>query len=339
MTENGREESDELLFEVPPSAVGMRLDRFLAENLKDVSRSQVQKAIRSAQVSMDGITAWKTGMALKPDTEISFSPVEPTPLEAAPEDIPLQVLYEDKQILVVDKPAGMVVHPAPGHPSGTLVNALLGRYPSLNEWEGLRPGIVHRLDRGTSGVIVVARTRKAAENLSEQFMERKVFKGYVALCAGVPQESGRIDKPIGRHPRDRKRFSTLAKTGRHATTLWVRIHSDSRHALLAIRILTGRTHQIRVHLSENNLPILGDTMYGPQRRALASAAFASRHFQDGALLHAALLGLHHPISGEQMWFYAPPARILDGCLELWPDVDLRSQPWNAPTTYSEEESG
>jgi len=212
------------------------------------------------------------------------------------------VLFEDADLIVVNRPAGLVVHPAPGHPGGTLVNALLHHCGDLAGIGGvLRPGIVHRLDRGTSGVLVAAKSDAAHASLAAQFHDHTVERMYLAIVRGAPSaESGRVERPIGRHPRDRKRMSTLASAGRRAVTAWrVRERFAARgHALLEVRPETGRTHQIRVHLAAAGLPIAGDPVYGRARRGELPI--------ERPALHAARLGFTHPRSGERLCFEAPP---------------------------------
>ena len=329
---------EEQLFNVDQDSSGERLDRFLCARLAGYSRSRVQRAIGEDLVSIDGVTACKTGLRVKEGQEIIFRPPPPQPVTALAEDLPLDVLYEDEDLLVINKAAGMVVHPAPGHPCGTVVNAVLGRCPEMCQPGSLRPGIVHRLDRGTSGAIVVAKSDSARSGLSEQFLARKVFKGYLAICFGSPSDpEGRIVQPIERAHGDRKRFTSRTEAGRRAVTLWRSLLAARGLSLLSIRILTGRTHQIRVHLTDRGHPIVGDDLYcagwpkqveelrhcaqrrelwvspllaptgeGEPERASGSRADLVDACSDGPLLHAALLGFEHPATGEQMVFSAPP---------------------------------
>jgi 23S rRNA pseudouridine1911/1915/1917 synthase len=228
-------------------------------------------------------------------------PPAPIPCTAVPEALPLQVLHEDEDLIVVDKPAGLVVHPGPSHPRGTLVNALLHHCGDLAGIGGvLRPGIVHRLDRGTSGVLVAAKHDRAHLALAEQFRDHSVERVYLALSRGTPgEDSGRIELPIGRHHRDRKRMSVSSRAPRAARTAWAvrqRLPA-SGFVLLEVRPETGRTHQIRVHLAATGLPVVGDTVYG---RARGKASGIAR-----PALHAAVLGFDHPRSGERHRFEAP----------------------------------
>lgn len=322
---------------VDVSQAGERLDSFLSALLPDITRSRIQRSIREDLVSIDGIPAWKTGIRLKEGQEIVFQPPSVRALTATPEHLPLDILFEDEHLLVVNKVAGMVVHPAPGHPGGTLVNAVLGRYPEMCTGGSLRPGIVHRLDRGTSGAMVVARSETARTGLSEQFLERTIFKGYLAFCFGSPATvEGTVEQPIDRHPRERKRFTSLSGQGRPSQTRWRTLVSGRGFSLMAIRILTGRTHQIRVHLADVGHAVVGDDLYCPgwRRRTDDLALHATRRglwisdfvstgpdidasirggsgkelaaaCRHGPLLHAAVLGFTHPVTREPMVIHAP----------------------------------
>jgi len=305
----------EHLLTVSDTAAGGRLDRYITATLDGFSRSQVQRAIRLGLVSVDGVTAAKSGLSLQSGQEISFQPPPVEPISAIPQQIPLDVLFEDEHIIVVNKAAGMVVHPAMGHPDGTLVNALLGRTPALGELGPLRPGIVHRLDRGTSGCIVVAKHAKARDAISEQFLARTIFKGYLAITLGAPKaDEGTIDQPISRHPRDRKRFTSNRPDGRPSRTAW-RIHArGSGLAVVAVRIYTGRTHQIRVHLADRGFPVAADDLYALrwQQMPLLRKGLLATACTNGPLLHAARLSLVHPMTREVVAFVAPlPDRFLD----------------------------
>jgi 23S rRNA pseudouridine1911/1915/1917 synthase len=246
--------------------------------------------------------------------ELEATPPEPVASPLTPEAIPLAVLYEDADVIVIDKPAGQVVHPGPGHAGGTLVNALLHHCGNLAEVGGvLRPGIVHRLDRGTSGVLVVAKCDSAHTSLAQQFHDHSIEREYRALVRGLPgSDAGRVDRPIGRHPRDRKRMSVRSRRGREAHTAWRVLgrFPSSDCSWLSILPETGRTHQIRVHLASAGLPIIGDPVYGRAKRMLPGL--------ERPALHAQVLGFRHPRSGERLRFEAPLPADLEELL-----ADLR----------------
>jgi 23S rRNA pseudouridine1911/1915/1917 synthase len=305
-TERERKES----FEVEDSAVGMRLDAALTRFLPDVSRARSKRWIEEGRVKVDGrpVKASRT-LALGDRVEVRIP--EPVPATPRPEAIALDILYEDRDIVVVNKKAGMVVHPAPGHSAGTLVNALLAHSSDLSGIGGvMRPGIVHRLDAGTSGVLVVAKNDRAHQSLQNQFQKRSVSKIYLALAHGTPGERFAIERPIGRDARDRKKISSRTRTPRQATTEVMRLETLPGCALLSIRILTGRTHQIRVHLSEAGHPVVGDRDYGAPSRAPRPL----RDFPRPAL-HAFRLSFQHPSSGEEMSFEAPMPEDFSRLLE------------------------
>jgi len=273
---------------------GERLDAFIARSLPDVSRSHVQKLIDQGLVTIGSRVpkpSEKTeeGMVVT----VHIPPPEETGLEA--EDIPLTIIYQDDDVIVIDKPAGLTVHPAPGHPSGTLVNALLAACPDLQGIAGtLRPGIVHRLDKDTSGLLVVAKNDRAMQALQAQLKERRIHKKYLALVRGVPSpREGQIEAPIGRHPKNRKKMAVI-DNGREAITRYrVREELDG-YALLEVEPVTGRTHQIRVHLAAINHPVFGDPVYG-QRSDILGRQF----------LHAWKLGFGMPLGGREVEFESP----------------------------------
>ena len=290
---------------VPEESAGARLDRFLASVLGDQSRSQIQRLIKEGRIRVGDREA-KPNQAIKVGQAISIdipAPVDPTP---QPEPLPLRILYQDRDVIVIDKPAGMVVHPAAGHEGGTLVNALLHHVTDLSGIGGeKRPGIVHRLDRGTSGLMVVAKNDRAHEALARQFRDREVEKEYAALVWGEVMAGHRIDAPIGRDPANRKRMSAKARRSREAVTRIVRAdHLGRALTLVRVAIYTGRTHQIRVHLSAIGHPIVGDSLYGGVRRHVPGDLRAVAHLER-PFLHAARLAFAHPEDGRRMQFESP----------------------------------
>ena len=300
---------------VPEEADGTRLDRFLASILGDHSRSRLQKLIKDGQVLVGGRAA-KANQAVRRGQDISIEIPELLPAAPLPEALPLPILYQDSDIIVVDKPAGMVVHPAAGHDSGTLVNALLHHVDDLSGIGGeKRPGIVHRLDRGTSGLMVVAKNDAAHTELARQFHDREVEKEYIALVWGEVMAGRRIDTPIGRHPVDRKKMSAKARRSREAVTRIVRAEHFGRTLTLAhVAIHTGRTHQIRVHLSSIGHPIVGDSLYGGVHRRVAGDLRAVTHLER-PFLHAARLVFKHPADGRRMEFASPLPDDLQSVIE------------------------
>lgn len=288
-----------------------RLDRFLADHLPDLTRSQLKKLIDEGRVLLDGAPA-KAGGRLKGGESLQITLPAPAPAEALPQEIPLRVLYEDAHLIVVDKPAGMVVHPAPGHSGGTLVNALLHHCTDLAGVGGtLRPGIVHRLDKETSGVMVATKDDATHLHLAAQFKRHTIARRYLALVHGlVAPDTGTIDRPIGRHPTERKRMSSQARSGRRAVTHWqvLRRFEQERLTLVELRLETGRTHQIRVHLSEQHWPIVGDPVYGHGSRGQILADGQLRQLVkqlSRQALHARLLGFEHPASGLYLEWTSP----------------------------------
>jgi 23S rRNA pseudouridine1911/1915/1917 synthase len=287
-----------------------RLDLFLTEQGLTGSRNQIQKWIEEERVFVNAVPV-KAGYRLKAGDRVSADPKPAEPLSLEPEPIPLTVLWEDPHLLVIDKAAGLVVHPAPGHYSGTLVQALLHRCRDLSGIGGvLRPGIVHRLDKDTSGLLIVAKNDSSHRSLIRQFQSGEVFKEYRALVWGHPSHSqGRVDGPIGRHPVHRKKMAIRETRGKSALTEWeVDELYPSGFTLLRVRIKTGRTHQIRVHLAAIGLPVLGDPLYGPARGKWANRSPLAAQIQSLAsrqMLHAARLSFIHPLTGEGMNLEAP----------------------------------
>jgi 23S rRNA pseudouridine1911/1915/1917 synthase len=281
---------------------GERLDVALAA-LADLTRSQARRWVDEGRVKVND-AAGRASQRVRTGDVLDARPPELLPSPLTPEAIPLCVLHEDADLIVIDKPAGMVVHPAPGHASGTLVNALLHHCRDLAGVGGVtRPGIVHRLDRGTSGVMVVAKHDAAHHALAEQFRDHTIEREYRALVRGLPgADAGRVDRPIGRHRSDRKRMSVHTPAGREARTGWRVLERFPRggRSWLAVLPETGRTHQIRVHLASAGLPIVGDPVYGRRGRGVP-------HELDRPALHAAVLGFAHPGRGQRLRFESPVA--------------------------------
>ncbi len=280
----------------------------IAAHYQDISRSQAQKWLAAGLVTLNGQVA-KGKAPVQAGDRIRLDPPRPQPLAAVPQDIPLDIVYEDDQVLVVNKPQGMVVHPAPGHPDGTLVNGLLFHtsFPGINDV--LRPGIVHRIDKDTSGLLMVAKTAQAQASLSAQLKAKTTKREYWAIVHGAFRSAtGTIDAPLARDPRDRKR-QAVVPGGRHAVTHYQVLEQFPRYALVKCVLETGRTHQIRVHMASIHHPLAGDPLYGP-RVTLPGA---------GQFLHARTLGFTHPTTGEFMAFTVEPPALFQKTL-----ADLRA---------------
>ncbi len=290
---------------------GKRLDAFLHERLPEFSRSRLQSWIKQERVLVEGAPA-RPSHVLRGTESIAVNPADLTPLKAEAEDLPLEILYEDRDVIVVNKAAGMVVHAGAGHSRGTLVNALLQHFGPLSSVNGdLRPGIVHRLDRETSGVLVIARTDQAHQALARQFHDREVEKTYLALVHGrIKQPHGRIDTPISRDPVRRIRMTTKLAAGRQALTEYRVLEEFERFSYLGVRIGTGRTHQIRVHLASLHHPIVGDRVYGAPQRVEGLPALG-RFF-----LHAHRLRFRLPSTGEWITVESPLPGELTACLDV-----------------------
>lgn len=302
------QEAAPLLFTIDERDAGARLDAFLAARVAGVSRTRLKQSIEDGDVLVAGRTAAKGSYKLRAGDQLELELPAPPACDFTPEDIPLRIIHEDAWIVVLDKPAGLVVHPAAGVPSGTLANALAFHFQQLSAHAGTtRPGIVHRLDRDTSGLMVVAKTESAHEHLSDQFRAREVFKSYVALVHGrMREESGHIEEPLARDPRTRTRMAVV-RGGRPALSLYRVRHAYERFTLLDVQIKTGRTHQIRVHLAHLKHPVVGDKIYNGGRdttvadvRVRAAIRALGRQF-----LHAEQLGFRHPQTGENLRFDAP----------------------------------
>jgi 23S rRNA pseudouridine1911/1915/1917 synthase len=285
-----------------------RLDTFLTAALPELSRSQLKKLIADDRVTLAGQPV-KASYKLKGGESIQLALPDPVPTATLPEAIPLDIRYEDQDLIVVNKPAGMVVHPAAGHRQGTLVNALLHHCHDLAGIGGeLRPGIVHRIDKDTSGILVACKNDAVHRQLADQFKQHSIQRHYLALVHGCPKgEAGRIEQPIGRHPLQRKKMSSRAKNAKHAVTRWQLLENYPRHrlSLLKLCLETGRTHQIRVHFAERNLPLVRDPLYGSRsKEATLKDPQLRRLLQQlpGQALHAASLGFVHPRSGKYLEF-------------------------------------
>lgn len=280
---------------------GERIDRYLADELPELSRSRIQNLIEQGCIQLNHKPCASKKIAIKEGDQITITIPEAEPLQLQPENIPLDILYEDEQLIIVNKPAGLVVHPAPGHPNGTLVNAVLAHCPNLPGIGGIqRPGIVHRLDKDTTGAIVVAKTEQAHQHLQAQLKAKSARREYFGIVYGVPKtESGTINLPIGRNPSDRKKMAVVPveKGGREAITHW-QIHERlGNYTLVLFQLETGRTHQIRIHSSQIGHPILGDPLY--------SAARSIGVNLSGQVLHAWKLKLQHPVTEEWIEAIAP----------------------------------
>ncbi len=309
---------------VTAEEAGIRIDRYLTSVLAGHSRSQIQRLIKDGKVTVAG-RAVPANRVVRGGDAVGIEIPEPTSAAPEPEDLDLDIVYQDSDLIVVNKPAGMVVHPAAGHAQGTLVNALLHEVDDLSGIGGeLRPGIVHRLDRGTSGLMVVAKNDRAHAELARQFHDREVEKEYVALVWGVVQAGRRIDLPIGRDPADRKKMSARARRARSAATRITAALQIPGVTLIHVAIATGRTHQIRVHLSEIGHPIVGDAVYGGLRRRVPGDLRPVLGL-DRPFLHAGRLVFHHPSDGRKMEFEAPLPRDLQTVLdEILPEDYERS---------------
>ncbi len=287
----------------------MRLDRFLGEALReqDVSREKVKRAIRDGGCLVDGAVCTDVSAKVGAGQSIELR-MEAEPTSVQPEEGELEILYQDAWLAVLNKPAGMTVHPAPSCPDGTLVHRLVARFPSLRAQEGFRPGIVHRLDKDTSGLICVALTEEARMRLSEAFAAREIRKEYLALVQGVPAPAGTVDAPLGRHPTVKVKVAVV-KNGKEARSEWRVLHKGQGYSLLGVRIFTGRTHQIRVHMAHVGHPLWGDKLYGRGGQVLTPPVPGVLLKHDPAprqMLHAWHLSFIHPFTGEKMAFTCPP---------------------------------
>ena len=282
-------EQEEIILEVNSEDIGKRLDAFVSENIEEITRNYLQSLIEEGYVTIEGKKKVKAGQKLKGNEIIKVIIPEPEELNVEAENIPIDIVYEDKYLLVVNKSADMVVHPAPGNYSGTLVNAILYHIKDLSSINGvIRPGIVHRLDKDTSGLIVIAKSDEAHVKLVDSFKDKTIKKTYIAIVKGViGKDTGRLETLIGRNPNDRKKMAVVEKNGKLAITNYTVLSKGLKHTLVKVDIKTGRTHQIRVHMKQLGYPIEGDKVYGKGND------LASRQ-----MLHAYKLSFTHPITGE-----------------------------------------
>lgn len=296
-----------MVFQVESGLAGKRLDVFLTGEVPEMTRSHIQKLIDEGRVTVNGMAA-KANAKLKPGDEVVFVIPEPEELKVEGEEIPLDILYEDSDLIVINKPRGMVVHPAPGNTSGTLVNALLFHCKDLSGINGvMRPGIVHRLDKDTSGVMMAAKNDLAHLSLAGQIKDREVTRRYTALVHGNIQEPGGVvEAPIGRDPQDRKKMAVVLKNSKPALTRYTVLERFGDYTLVECKLETGRTHQIRVHLAYLGHPVVGDPKYGTRKA----------HFGlQGQALHAGVLGFRHPRTGDYLEFSAPVPEPMAGIIK------------------------
>lgn len=282
-----------------------RIDKVLSQELANYSRSQIQQWLKDERVMVNGTTV-KANYKVKAGDQVTITVPEPTVLELTPENIPLEIVYEDEDVAVVNKPQGMVVHPSAGHPNGTLVNALLFHMQNLSSINDvIRPGIVHRIDKDTSGLLMIAKNDFAHESLAKQLKEKTSLRKYVALVHGViPHEKGVIDAPIGRSKTDRK-MQAVIEEGKPAVTHFQVLERFADFTLVELQLETGRTHQIRVHMKYIGYPLAGDPVYGPKKTLPGKGQF----------LHAQVLGFEHPRTGEFLTFTAPLPEVFQKTLE------------------------
>lgn len=283
---------------VSPEEAGVRIDKYLAEQLPDITRSYLQKLLKDGSVQMNGKPV-KTSTKTAAGAVIELTIPEPEEPEILPEDIPLDILYEDSDVILINKPKDMVVHPAAGHYTGTLVNALM--YHCKGDLSGingvLRPGIVHRIDKDTTGVLIVCKNDKAHNALAEQLKEHSITRKYRAIvCGNLKEDEGTVDAPLGRHPQDRKKMAIVRTGGKRAVTHYRVLERFGNYTYIECQLETGRTHQIRVHMASLGHPLLGDEVYGRVK---------SPFKLEGQTLHAMVLGFIHPTTGEYMEFEAP----------------------------------
>ncbi|MBE6032359.1 MAG: RluA family pseudouridine synthase [Clostridiales bacterium] len=288
-----------LTFLIEEKDQGRRLDAVLADLLEEFSRSHVQKLIDGGQVQVEGVPETVKKRKLKVGEQVSVTIEPPAELDVQPQNIPLNIVYEDEDLLVVDKPAGLVVHPGAGNPDGTLVNGILYHCgDSLSSINGvIRPGIVHRIDKDTSGLLMVAKNDKAHQSLAAQLETHSILRAYRAIVLhNIKEDHGRVEAPIGRDPKNRLRMAVVQNGGRHAVTNYEVLERFGAYTYIQARLETGRTHQIRVHMTHLRHPLLGDRLYGPEKNNLGA---------NRQMLHAESLGFVHPTSGKQLEFHSP----------------------------------
>ena len=291
--------SEKYTFFIDEESNGTRIDRVLSLLLAESSRSYIQKLIEKGNVTVDGQTCTSKKYKVSSGQQVDLLMPPPENLSVEPENIPLDIVYEDEDVLVVNKPRGMVVHPAAGNYTGTLVNAVLyhcgERLSSINGV--IRPGIVHRIDKDTSGLLMIAKNNMAHESLSAQLAEHSITRRYTALVYhNLTEDEGTVDAPIGRDPKNRLRMAVTSLNSKRAVTHWKVLERFGRYTLIEARLETGRTHQIRVHMAYIHHPLVGDMVYGPKKQPLT---------EDGQMLHARVLGFVHPRTGEYMEFQRP----------------------------------
>ena len=294
--------------EVSPEDAGVRVDKYLAEQLPDITRSYLQKLLKDGSVEMNGKPV-KASAKTVAGAVITLTIPEPEEPEILPEDIPLDILYEDSDVILINKPKGMVVHPAAGHYTGTLVNALM--YHCKGDLSGingvLRPGIVHRIDKDTTGVLIVCKNDKAHNALAEQLKEHSITRKYRAIvCGNLKEDEGTVDAPLGRHPQDRKKMAIVRTGGKRAVTHYRVLERFGNYTYIECQLETGRTHQIRVHMASLGHPLLGDEVYGRAK---------SPFKLEGQTLHAMVLGFIHPTTGAYLEFEAPLPEYFEKLLE------------------------
>ena len=303
MNENGLQR-----LTVSPEDAGVRIDKYLAEQLPDITRSYLQKLLKDGSVQMNGKPV-KASTKTAAGAVIALTIPEPEEPEILPENIPLDILYEDSDVILINKPKDMVVHPAAGHYTGTLVNALM--YHCRGDLSGingvLRPGIVHRIDKDTTGVLIVCKNDRAHNALAEQLKEHSITRKYRAIvCGNLKEDEGTVDAPLGRHPQDRKKMAIVRSGGKRAVTHYRVLERFGNYTYIECRLETGRTHQIRVHMASLGHPLLGDEIYGRAK---------SPFKLEGQTLHAMVLGFIHPTTGEYMEFEAPLPEYFEKLLE------------------------